>query len=141
MKARISTCSQESHYQDKTPKERSCTVRGEAGHLRHSPCQGRVQGQTLSQHRPQLSAEDAVQRDLEDTPRLLRVHMLNHSSPHADPQGFDTAGYFPSKQPPIPFLPQPDFPGCSSVGLGKHCRYLPQRAGLLPSGTAAPLIP
>lgn len=126
------------------------TVWGGAGCLRHYQCQRTVRRQMLLQHRCQLPAEDAVQRplflwDLEGTPRLLRVWMLDHSSPYLASarkiSGFETAGYFLSKQPPNPFQPQAVFSGCWSrmLGLGQHCHYLPQRAGLLPSDTAAPL--
>lgn len=74
--------------------------------------------------------------------------MLNHSSPCLAParesSGLETAGYFLSKQPPVPFQPQPACPSCCSggwrwpLGLGKHSHYLPQGAGLSPSDTAAP---
>lgn len=67
-------------------------------------------------------------------PRAQSLHGSARQS-----SGFDTAGSFLSQQPPVPFPPQPAFPGCSSVGLGKHCHYPPQRAALLPSDTATPL--
>lgn len=74
--------------------------------------------------------------------------MVKHSSPCLAParerSGLEAAGYFLSKQAPVPFQPQPACPSCCSVGwrwplgLGKHSHDLPQGAGLSPSDTAAP---
>lgn len=75
--------------------------------------------------------------------------MVKHSSPCLAParerSGLEAAGYFLSKQAPVPFQPQPACPSCCSVGwrwplgLGKHSHDLPQGAGLVSLGHSSPV--